>query len=142
MISPGPGLPRDVPLLFDVIDLYRARKSIMGVCLGIQTIVEYYGGELEHMGKVMHGVASPISVTEPSSPIFQQIPNTFEAAHYHSWLPSRNHFPTDLTITAVDQNERIMAVEHQQDKVYGVQFHPESVLSEHGLQLIKNWLDA
>ncbi len=140
ILSPGPGLPKDAGILKAVIEKYASSKKILGVCLGMQAIGEVYGGELINLEDVFHGVATPITVTEPSDLLFKGLPNSFKIGRYHSWVVSNQNFPEELTITSVEENGQIMSLKHKDHKLYGVQFHPESILTEHGKEMINNFL--
>ncbi len=139
LLSPGPGIPSEAGILLDVIRTYASHKSIMGVCLGVQAIGEVFGATLLNLSDVYHGVATAINIIEPDI-LFDNCPNSFQAGRYHSWVVDTNSFPDDLQITATDHNGQIMALRHKTYDVRGVQFHPESILTEHGEQIIANWL--
>lgn len=139
LLSPGPGIPSEAGILLDVIRTYASHKSIMGVCLGVQAIGEVFGATLLNLSDVYHGVATAINIIEPDI-LFGNCPTTFQAGRYHSWVVDTNSFPDDLQITATDHNGQIMALRHKTYDVRGVQFHPESILTEHGEQIIANWL--
>ncbi len=142
VLSPGPGLPNEAGLLTALIKEYASTKSILGVCLGHQAIGEVYGGTLINLSKVFHGVATPIHVLDEHEKLFLNIPNVFLGGRYHSWVVDRKTLPDCFTITAEDDEGMIMSISHKQYDVKGVQFHPESVLTENGMQLIKNWLNS
>lgn len=139
LLSPGPGLPEEAGLLKSVIQRYAASKSILGVCLGHQAIGEVFGGKLKNLNTVFHGVATPISIVADDS-LFEGLPTDFYVGRYHSWVIDIIHFPTELEITAIDENGEIMALHHKVFDVKGIQFHPESILTPHGKSIIKNWL--
>ena len=139
LLSPGPGLPSESGLLLDLIKEYAASKSILGVCLGQQAIGESFGGKLTNLAKVYHGIATPVTLTNPSS-LFEGLPSTFNVGRYHSWVVDEINFPSDLKITSIDENGYIMSLEHKQYDVKGVQYHPESVLTPEGGNIISNWL--
>ncbi|WP_298062384.1 aminodeoxychorismate/anthranilate synthase component II [uncultured Rikenella sp.] len=140
LLSPGPGIPSEAGILLPLIERYAPTKSILGVCLGEQAVGEAFGARLLNLPHVYHGIASPITVAEPD-PLFDGLPSRFEAGRYHSWIVDRSGFPSDtLKITAVDDEGHIMALAHRTYDVRGVQFHPESVLTPEGKQLIANWL--
>lgn len=141
LLSPGPGLPEEAGLLLDVIKTYAATKSIFGVCLGQQAIAEVFGGSLLNLGRPMHGIATAIDVLDPAELTFTDCPTEINVGRYHSWVVDNNGFPSCLKVTATDKDGQIMALRHQDFDVRGVQFHPESVLTAHGKQMIKNWLD-
>ncbi len=138
VLSPGPGIPSEAGLSKEIILRYFKSKSILGVCLGHQAIAEVFGGELLNLKKVFHGVATDINIVK-SDPIFLGLPNTLKVGRYHSWVV-KEPVPSDLEIIAIDENGQIMALKHKKYSVWGVQFHPESILTEHGKSLLKNWL--
>lgn len=140
ILSPGPGLPAESGILIDLIKTYASSKSILGVCLGLQAIGEAFGGKLVNLPKVFHGLATPINVVDPTEILFHEIPQRHLAGRYHSWVVDKESLPKCLKITALDDEERIMGARHESFDVRGVQFHPESILTEHGLKMIENWL--
>lgn len=143
ILSPGPGIPEEAGLLLPLIKQYAASKSILGVCLGHQAIGEAFGGKLNNLTTVYHGIATPIKVVkrdEQHNNIFQGLPEELEVGRYHSWIISEDAFPSDLEVTAVDENGYIMALQHKTYDVQAVQFHPESVLTPMGEQMMRNWL--
>jgi anthranilate synthase component 2 len=142
LLSPGPGIPEEAGLLLDVIKTYAPTKSIFGVCLGQQAIAEAFGGTLLNLGRPMHGIATPITVLDNTEVLFNECPSVIKVGRYHSWVVSNYGFPECLKITATDETDEIMALRHRELDVRGVQFHPESVLTEHGKQMMKNWLEA
>ena len=141
LLSPGPGIPEEAGLLLDVIRTYGNSKSILGICLGQQAIAEVYGGKLFNLKKPVHGTATPLKILTKDEPLFKGLPERFMIGRYHSWAVDRLDFPEALEITAVDDGGVIMALSHKEYDVKGLQFHPESVLSEHGKKLIENWLN-
>ncbi len=140
LLSPGPGIPDEAGNLKAIINRYAPTKSILGVCLGMQAIAEVFGGHLENLGKVVHGFADDVLVGEPHDRIFSGMPEKFRAGRYHSWVVSRNELPASLRVTATNSNGLVMALSHNSFDVKGVQFHPESVLTQHGQALMANWL--
>jgi anthranilate synthase component II len=141
ILSPGPGIPSEAGLLLPLIREYAASKPILGVCLGHQAIAEAFGGRLVNLSTVYHGVATPVTITKrPADDLFRGLPDTFEAGRYHSWVISEEGFPSELEVTARDEKDMIMALRHRDLDVQGVQFHPESVLTPLGEQILKNWL--
>jgi anthranilate synthase component II len=140
LLSPGPGVPVEAGICLDLIRTYFETKSILGVCLGHQAIGEAFGARLINLEKVYHGIATPIHVLRPNDVLYNGVPERFEAGRYHSWVIAHDGFPTDLNITAEDGNKMIMGVSHNKYDVRGVQYHPESVLTEHGYKIIENWL--
>ena len=140
ILSPGHGLPSDAGILKAVIEKYAATKKILGVCLGMQAIGEVFGGKLHNLEQVFHGVATPINVIEKEDLLFKNLPQEFEVGRYHSWVISEKDFPSELQITSVEENKQIMSLKHKEYAVYGVQFHPESILTEYGQEIIANFL--
>jgi anthranilate synthase component II len=140
ILSPGPGLPSESGLLKQLIDRYKSSKRIFGVCLGQQAIAEVFGGSLVNLSQVYHGVATRITFTNPRHYLFEGLPDTIEAGRYHSWVVDNETFPGCLKIEALDNSGQIMALSHKEFDVCGVQFHPESVLTPKGLDIIANWL--
>ena len=141
LLSPGPGIPDEANLLKPIIEKYAATKSIFGVCLGQQAIGEVFGGKLLNTQEVFHGVESTIEVIKDEV-LFHNLPKTLEVGRYHSWVVSNKDFPEELEITAVGPKGEIMALRHKTYDVRGVQFHPESILTPLGDEMIKNWLEA
>lgn len=142
LLSPGPGIPEEAGLLLDVIKTYAPTKSIFGVCLGQQAIAEVFGGTLLNLGRPMHGIATPVTVVDGNEPLFWECPQTINVGRYHSWVVSKDNFPSCLKITAQDHTSEIMALRHETLDVRGVQFHPESILTEYGKQMMENWLTS
>lgn len=142
VLSPGPGIPSEAGLLLKVIEEYAATKSILGVCLGQQAIAEVFGGELYNLAKPVHGTATNIVVKDPNEVVFKGLPNNFKVGRYHSWAVKSENLPAELVITAEDEKGVMMALRHRDFDVRGVQFHPESILTEFGKEMIKNWLEA
>ena len=144
ILSPGPGIPSEAGMLLPLIKEYASSKSILGVCLGHQAIGEAFGGMLTNLSTVYHGVATPILVKSEESGVrsglFAGLPDTFDVGRYHSWVVDEKNFPGELEITARDTNNYIMALQHKNFDVQGVQFHPESVLTPDGEKIISNWL--
>jgi anthranilate synthase component 2 len=129
-------------LLKEIIKKYASSKPIFGVCLGQQAIGEVFGGKLENLSKVFHGVATKATIISESEPLFKGLEKEIEIGRYHSWVVSKEDFPEDLEITSVDENGQIMSLRHKFYDVCGVQFHPESVLTPMGKQIIKNWVES
>jgi anthranilate synthase component 2 len=141
LLSPGPGLPKDAGIMPELIKHYGSSKSILGICLGLQAIGESYGATLKNLDTVFHGIATPITILDENI-LFENCPDTFTVGRYHSWVVNPNNLPSDLKITAIDYDGNIMALKHNTHDVRGVQFHPESILSEYGEMMIKNWLNT
>ncbi len=141
LLSPGPGLPSNAGIMPELIKCYGSSKSILGVCLGLQAIGEAYGASLKNLDVVYHGLATPISIISDDV-LFKNCPETFTVGRYHSWVINSHLLPSDLQITSVDAEGNIMAAKHKTYDVRGVQFHPESILSEYGEVIMKNWLST
>lgn len=137
LLSPGPGLPIDAGMMPKIIKTYGANKSILGVCLGHQAIAESFGGLLINLKEPLHGITSEINVLKTDY-LFDKIPTSYKIGHYHSWVVAHD-LPAELECIATDPHHNIMAIRHKSYDLRGVQFHPESVLTEHGIQLIYNW---
>jgi anthranilate synthase component II len=163
ILSPGPGLPKDAGLLLPLIKEYAGKKPILGVCLGHQAIGEAFGGKLVNLSSVFHGVASEIEIvsrqpsivsndqalkndnsrlTAHASRLFEGLPAKFDVGRYHSWVIAEENFPSELEITARDENGFIMALQHKEFDLQGVQFHPESVLTPCGEKILSNWINS
>lgn len=140
IFSPGPGIPAERPMMFEVLQEYASSKSILGVCLGHQSIVEYYGGRLMNLPGVVHGLRQEVLISEPVDSLFSGLPLVFHAGLYHSWAADDRFLPACLRITARNKNGVVMSVAHDQYDTRGVQFHPESYMTEFGQDIINNWL--
>lgn len=140
LLSPGPGVPSEAGIMPELIKRYAPSKSILGVCLGHQAITEAFGGQIYNLDSVYHGVETEMTILDPSEPMFQGVPQKFMAGRYHSWNSVKETLPDCFTVTVVDDKGLIMALSHKQYNVRGVQFHPESVLTKFGKQMIQNWL--
>ena len=139
ILSPGPSLPSDHPSLLKFLNQFSESKSILGICLGMQAISEYFGAELKNLENVKHGLNSENYILT-SDVIFSDVPVRFKIGHYHSWVVNKQFLPECLRVTSENEDGLIMSISHKELDVKGVQFHPESVLTEHGNLIIKNWL--
>lgn len=142
ILSPGPGLPSESGILCDLIRRYAEKIPVLGVCLGEQAIGEVFGARLINLPEVAHGLARDTIVLDEEEILFRGVPRVFKSGRYHSWAVSKAHFPDCLKITAEDNEGTIMAIRHKKYDICGVQFHPESVLTEHGHLILKNWLQS
>ena len=142
MLSPGPGIPDEAGILKDVIKTYAGVKPIFGVCLGLQAITEVFGGKIINLDNVFHGVATEMRVSDLSAIIFKDVPETFLAARYHSWAATDENFPEEIQVTARDEDGLIQAIEHKIFPISAVQFHPESILTDVGEQLLRNFINS
>lgn len=140
LLSPGPGIPDEAGLLKSIIKKYAPSKSILGVCLGQQAIMEVFGGKLINLEKVYHGVSSEIQVLCEDEPLFKKLPVKIKVGRYHSWTVDPV-LPNCLRITSIDENGQIMSLSHKEYDLRGVQFHPESVLTPEGKKILQNWLN-
>ena len=146
LLSPGPGIPEEAGILLPLIKTFAPIKSLFGVCLGHQAIGEVFGGSLTNLDKVYHGVATHIELCPDlgfsvnRNDWFMGSQNKLEVGRYHSWIVSRQNFPSELEATALDEQGMIMALRHRSYDVQGVQFHPESVLTPNGKKMLENWL--
>lgn len=139
VISPGPGLPKDIEFFDKIFSRYGDSKNILGVCLGMQAMVEFYGGELYNLSEVLHGIQGTCYI-EKENPIFKDVNSPFLIGHYHSWGVNNEGLPKDVEVLAKDKENRIMMIKHKENDSYGIQFHPESVLCPEGKKLLYNWL--
>ena len=140
IFSPGPGLPSEVKIMFDIINHFKGIKPILGVCLGHQAIAEYFGGKLTNLPEVNHGREFETLIIKQDY-IFEGIPEVFISARYHSWIVDSKNFPNELEITSTDlKNNHIMSLKHNKYDIRGVQFHPESIMTKFGLKMLENWI--
>ncbi|MGM9847521.1 MAG: anthranilate synthase component II [Muribaculaceae bacterium] len=139
VLSPGPGIPDEAGLLKQVIETYKDTKPMLGVCLGHQAIGEVFGAKLVNLDEVYHGIQSDCHIVSPDY-IFEGLPNKIDVGRYHSWVVDSKNFPAELEITAVSDKQEIMALRHRKYDIHGIQFHPESVLTPDGRQIIYNFL--
>jgi len=139
LISPGPGTPDTAGISLGVIERFAARLPILGVCLGHQAIGKYFGGKVVRAPEPVHG--KPVEIIHDGRTIFGEIPNNFEAGRYHSLIVERDSFPQELEISAESPDGLVMGLRHRELPIEGVQFHPESILTEHGKKLLKNFLE-
>jgi anthranilate synthase component 2 len=140
IISPGPGLPSEAGITLDLIRKYFSSKPILGVCLGMQAMAEAFGGKLINLPRVFHGVSLETIITDKEEKLFKDIPHHFKSGRYHSWCVDKEHLPPVFRITAEDESGNLMAITHENQLLRGVQFHPESILTESGNILMANWL--
>ena len=137
ILSPGPGIPEEAGLLLEVIRTYAGRKPILGVCLGEQAIGQAFGGKLTNLSEVFHGIQTNVKIKNKDY-IFSGLPTEIPVGRYHSWVVDTEGFPEELVITAISSEGQIMALKHQEYDVHGIQFHPESVLTPDGKQIVGN----
>jgi anthranilate synthase component 2 len=141
ILSPGPGLPKDAGIMMELINAYAGKKSILGVCLGHQAIAECFGGKLINLSRPSHGVSVDTIISDSEEKLFNHLPKHFNTGRYHSWAVEAETLPSVFIITALDNNGIIMAISHKDFDVKGIQFHPESILSDYGKELMGNWLN-
>ncbi len=141
LLSPGPGIPDEAGLLKAIIKQYAETKSILGICLGQQAIAEVFGGKIENLSNVYHGVATEIELINDDEILYNGIPKKIEVGRYHSWVVSKN-LPDELVVTSVDENGEIMSLRHRDLDVRAVQYHPESILTPEGKKILKNWVEG
>jgi anthranilate synthase component 2 len=141
LLSPGPGIPSEAGLMPEIIKGCMGRLPILGVCLGHQAIAESFGCSLLHLDQVFHGIQSTIQIIDDQSILFTGIEKEFQAGRYHSWIAEPNETEDQLRVTAVDKTGQVMAFEHTNQKVFGVQFHPESIMTPYGHIMINNFLN-
>ncbi len=141
ILSPGPGIPEEAGILLELIKKYAPTKSIFGVCLGQQAIAEAFGGSLINLSEIYHGVATESNQIKEHS-IFKNLPKTLEVGRYHSWAVNPENFPEELEITSIDNNGMIMSLKHKTYDVHAVQYHPESILTPNGREILENFLKS
>ncbi len=139
VLSPGPGIPHEAGLLKKIIETYAPSKRILGVCLGQQAIAEVFGGKIINLDQVFHGVATSVTITVDDESLFKGLDKIIDVGRYHSWVVDPD-LPQELEATSFDSNGQVMSLRHKHYDVKGVQYHPESVLTPHGKQILKNWL--
>ena len=139
IISPGPGLPYEHKIINKLLSIYYKRKPILGVCLGHQSIAHFFGADLINLDNVKHGTSTNITHNN-NCRLFKGLPKSFNVGHYHSWVISKDNFPNVLSITSENQEGIITSYTHKEYDLIGIQFHPESVLTDFGLDLLRNWV--
>lgn len=140
ILSPGPGLPTETKLMLETLQSYASSKPILGVCLGMQGIFEFFGGRLKNMPEVCHGIQKRIQL-DLNATLFQGLQNKqIQVGLYHSWCADSENFPEELKITAISDEGIVMAVEHRSLPIFGVQFHPESIMTDVGFEMIRNFI--
>jgi anthranilate synthase component 2 len=140
LLSPGPGIPDEAGQLKKIIEEWSGKKSILGICLGQQAIAEVFGGSLKNLAEVYHGVSTEIDRVGEDEALYRGLPRKMEVGRYHSWVVSRE-LPESLEVTSVDKAGEIMSLRHREYDVRAVQYHPESILTPHGMNLLKNWVE-
>jgi anthranilate synthase component II len=141
ILSPGPGIPEEAGILLEVIKTYAPTKSMFGVCLGQQAIAQAFGASLINLSEIYHGIATNINITKEDALLFKDMPRQMAAGRYHSWAVNTHDFPIELEITALDNKGMVMALQHKSYDLHAVQFHPESILTPDGEQIIRNFLE-
>lgn len=141
ILSPGPGVPSEAGIMPELIQRYAPTKPILGVCLGHQAIGEAFSGQLENLTQVYHGIETPIEIIDNEEVLFKGIPKIFQAGRYHSWVVRKEELPEAFIVTAVDEQGIVMAMRHREYNVRGVQFHPESIMTEHGMRMLENFFE-
>lgn len=139
VFSPGPGVPSDAQIMFDILDKFKETKPILGVCLGHQAIGEYFGSKLINMPEVNHGREFATHIIN-NDYIYNDIPQTFYSGRYHSWIIDKNNLSETLEITSIDDTKNIMSIKHKNFDIRGVQYHPESIMTKYGFEILKNWI--
>ena len=139
VLSPGPGLPKDAGIMPELIKRFASHKPILGVCLGHQAIVEAFGGDLENLERVYHGMETPIQIVGGKDDLFESLPDTIQVGRYHSWVAKKEDIPECIQVTAVDEKGEVMAIQHKDFNIRGVQFHPESIMTKDGKIMLKNF---
>ncbi len=141
VLSPGPGIPEEAGDLKAVIKRYAGKKKMLGVCLGQQAIAEVFGATIKNLDEVYHGVQTPVSVIN-DDPLFAGIPSPIDVGRYHSWVVEKDTLSNEFIITSEDDKGEIMSMRHKELPIYAVQFHPESILTPTGEQMLANFLEV
>lgn len=141
ILSPGPGIPDEAGITKEVIKAYAGKKPILGVCLGLQSIAEVFGAQLKNLPRVFHGIQTSVQLTDNASVLFDGMDDGFQVGRYHSWAIDETTVPDTLIVTSLDETGEIMSIEHTDYQVYGVQYHPESILTPQGKTIIANFLN-
>ena len=141
LLSPGPGVPSEAGICIELIRRYAESKSIIGICLGHQAVCEAFDGKIFNLSNVYHGVATKVNLSDRDELLFRNLPDSIIAGRYHSWAVSEEEIPACLTVTCRDEQGIIMGIRHKENDVRGLQFHPESVLTENGIEIIRNWIN-
>lgn len=142
ILSPGPGIPSEAGDLMKLIDLCATTHSILGICLGHQAIIEYFGGKIINLRAPMHGHHSYLTITDSTDSLFRNIKDGTAIGRYHSWSADKSSLPACLTVSSYDEEGNVMSVKHNNLPIHGLQFHPESYISECGSSIINNWLES
>jgi anthranilate synthase component 2 len=140
VLSPGPGLPSDAGCMPELIKKYHTQLPILGICLGMQAIGEHFGARLHNLNTVLHGIPQTGVITAPDDPIYTGITSPIDTGHYHSWVVK--DLPEKLIPTAVHRDGWPLSIKHAGYPVYGIQYHPESVLTPCGAQILENWINS
>ncbi len=141
IFSPGPGIPQNAGIMIDAIKRYAPYKKMLGVCLGHQAIGVAFGSKLSNLKKVYHGIQTPVKIVEKKDPVFKDVADETEVGRYHSWVIDPRTLSDELQVTAVSEDGQIMAVKHKKYPVWGLQFHPESIMTDEGKKMIRNFLE-
>ncbi len=141
LISPGPALPSDYPIINKLFKIYGSQKSFLGICLGMQAMNDFFGGHLYNLAEVVHGQEHAVDILKKDQ-LFRDLPDQILVGLYHSWAVSEIDLPECLEITARSESGTVMALRHKDYDIKGLQFHPESIITQHGFRIIKNWLEA
>lgn len=140
ILSPGPGVPEDAGIMKALIQRYASQKPMLGICLGHQAIAENFGAKLQNMNEVWHGIQDLLQLKQDSHPLFKKVSAEFEAGRYHSWTVKKDQIGDQLVVNCTDSNGEVMGIHHLNYPCYGLQFHPESILTPVGAQIVHNFL--
>ncbi|MFP4525690.1 MAG: anthranilate synthase component II [Bacteroidales bacterium] len=141
ILSPGPGLPGEFPVMNEIIHEHSQAIPILGICLGHQAIIEYFGGKLTNLQNPLHGLTVPVYLTDNNDSLFRNVPKQFDTGRYHSWACHKGDLPAELIPLAIDDYNMVMAFRHKKHNIYGMQYHPESVMTHEGKKMLRNWLE-
>ncbi|MTG98747.1 MULTISPECIES: anthranilate synthase component II [Myroides] len=141
VFSPGPDIPQKSPIMYQVLEKYKETKPILGICLGHQAIGDYFGATLFNLPDVLHGQQRSLCILDSGELLFRGVANNSTVGLYHSWALAAESIPPELIVTAVSTDGIIMGIRHQEYNIRGIQFHPESFMTEQGAMMIKNWIE-
>ena len=141
LLSPGPGIPEEAGIMKEVIQNYAKKKSILGICLGHQAIAEVFGAKLFNLNEVLHGMKGKLEIVDKDERLFHGLPQGFDIGHYHSWAVDPESLNEKLIVTSITESGLIMGLRHVEYDVHGLQFHPESIMTEYGEEIMENWLN-
>ncbi len=139
VFGPGPGLPEDHPLMFDILNSLGSQQSVLGICLGHEALAIHYGAKIRHLSRVFHGDEGIVRWNNPPAYLSKGVSDEFSVGLYHSWILDESSLPEDIEVTALSREGLIMGIKHVDRPLFGFQFHPESFITKFGLNILRNW---